>query len=109
MRRPRYNPALPGSLGAYTPGDGVAQQRGERVGLPRASKREGRRVRGVDGPGCPDRGVVAVAEREVRDAALAHLTGVAEHAGFAVGLQRRVRGVEGADGGRRGVTAVVRG
>src|SRR6267378_4881559 len=83
----------------HTPGDGVAQQRGERVGFPRASKRERCRVRRVGGPGRADGGVVAMAESKVGHAAAADLTCIAEHAGPAVGLQGGVRSVKGADGG----------
>src|SRR6476660_8385374 len=77
--------------GADTPGDGVAQQRNERVCFPRASKGEGCRVRWVGGSGRADRGVVAMAEGNVGHPTFADLTGIAEYAGPAVGLQGGVR------------------
>ena len=89
----------PPRSGTHTPGNGVAQQRNKRVAFPRAAKGERRRVRGVGGPGHANGGVVAMAESKIGHAAFADRTGIAEHAGPAVGLQRGVRGVEGADGG----------
>src|SRR6202030_2201970 len=90
------------------PGDGVAQQRRERVGFPYAAEGGRRLVRRVGGPGGADGGVVAMAERKVGDAATADRTGIAEHAGPAVRLQGGVRRVERADGGRGGARAVIR-
>src|SRR5215469_3136381 len=69
------------------PGDGVAQQCNERLAFPRAMEGERRVVCRVSWPGCADRGVVAMAERDVRDTAPADRPCIAEHAGPAVGLQ----------------------
>src|SRR5262249_13871757 len=95
--------------GADAPGDRVAQERQERVALPRASERERRRVGRVRRAGRADRRIVAVAQREVGDRALAYLTRVADDARLAVGLQRGVGRVERADRRRRGAGAVVGG
>ena len=84
------------TVSLHTPGDGVAQQRQEGVGLPRAAKRKRRGVRGIDGPGRSDRGVVAVAKREVGDTAFAHICACSRARGFSGGRQRRVRGIQGA-------------
>src|SRR5262245_53450855 len=96
-------------LDLHAPRNRVAQQGRERVTLPRAPERERRRVRRIDRAPGPDRRIVAVAEREVCDAAGADRTRVAEDARLAVRLQRRVRRVQGADGRRRRARAVVRG
>ena len=56
-----------------------------------------RRVGGIGRAGGADRRVVAMAERDIGDAALADFAGIADHPGPAVGLQRGVGGVELAD------------
>ena len=91
------------------PRDRVAQQGEECVAFPRPAKRQRRGIRRIDDARRPDRGVVTVAQRKVRDTPLAHRARVAEHARLAVRLQRRVRWIERADRGRRGGGAVVRG
>ena len=52
---------------------------------------------------------MAMAEREIRDAALPDIAGVADHAGLAVGQQRGVGRVESADVRRYGGRAIIRG
>src|SRR5260370_34633969 len=75
------------SSAAHAPVDGVVQRGGEGGGFPRAVKNRRRRVGGVGGPARADRGVVAMAERNIRHAAAADFACITEHAGPAVGLQ----------------------
>src|SRR5207245_2951019 len=97
------------ALRPHTPRDRVAQQHRERVALPGAPERERCRVRRIGRARRPDRRVVAVAESEVGDAALADRARVAEHTRLSVLLQRRVRRIQGADRGRSRGRTVVRG
>src|SRR5438128_4033089 len=99
----------PRVLRPHTPGDRVAQQHRECVALPGAPEGERRRVRRIGRARPPDRRVMAVAESEVDDAALADRACVAEHARLPVGLQRGVRRIQGADPGRGRGRTVVRG
>src|SRR5207245_8994104 len=72
-------------------------------------ERERRRVRRIGRARRPDRRVVAVAESEVGDPALADRARVAEHTRLSVLLWRRVRRIQGAERGRSRGRTVVRG
>src|SRR5437667_1988538 len=93
----------------HAPGDGVTQERGERVGLPRAEKRQRGGVGRVGGAGRADGGIVAVTEGDVGDTAPADVARVTEHASFAVGLERRVFRVDRADRRRGRARTVISG
>src|SRR5262245_28993113 len=81
---PSQTETPPSSSVSDAPRDRVAQERVEGVGFPRAAERQGRRVRGIGGAARARRGIVAVAEGHVGDAALAHVARVGERAGPAV-------------------------